>query len=66
LLAPASSFWRTCKGGKAGQTLVLAIKAGMEIKLDKKQRALIMAHSGRYQAILQKRLEIAVRILVRL
>lgn len=30
---------------------------GLEIKLDKKQRALIMAHNGRYQAILQKRLE---------
>jgi len=32
-------------------------KAGCQIKLDKKQRALIMAHGGRAKAILEKRLE---------
>jgi len=51
------AFGELVKAERLVRQLVLAIKAGMEIKLDKKQRALIMAHSGRYQAILQKRLE---------
>ncbi len=37
--------------------ILSALQAGYEIKLDKKQRALIMAHGGKYRAILEKRLE---------
>lgn len=37
--------------------IVLAISSGQQINLDKKQRALILAHGGKYKHILEKRLE---------
>ncbi len=51
------AFGEFVKAERLLRLILRHIESGHEILLDKKQKDLIMAHGGRYQAILQKRLE---------